>query len=161
MAASNLVLIPIDSISELSRTVILHALKHSVVATDNVEILHIIKPSLFSAMQCAYEHREIVEVTQRLTKFVQEIVQASGVANKVSLNVIHGEAKGHIMMEISDRAPRLVVMGAHPHGPLAGTGSITGYVSQRSPCPVLVLPHSIAKTAVPMEGSSSSIPIAA
>ncbi|KAI9205358.1 uncharacterized protein BJ171DRAFT_72586 [Polychytrium aggregatum] len=157
MAKNNVVLIPVDSVSEHSRAVILHALKHNVQPDDVVEVLHIIKPSLFAALKTSYEHREIDEITQQFTGFIKDIVQSSGVSNKISLNVLHGDAKGYIMMEINERSPRLVVMGAHAHGVLPGTGSITGYVSQRSPCPVLVLPHTVSS----VESAAGSVPIAA
>lgn len=84
-----------------------------------------------------------------------ELARLGGFSHAES-EVTYGEAR-EVLEEFAERVDLLIV-GSRGHGPLRGLieGSVSGYLAERVPCPLLVLPR--ARQEVVADARRESLP---
>ncbi|KAI9208898.1 uncharacterized protein BJ171DRAFT_577242 [Polychytrium aggregatum] len=169
----NVVLIPVDSVSDQTRSILNYAFEKLITPADEVVVLNVLQHNLEATLDEQYERLQLEEASvpeqaslckrpvdgtgfesiirhvataRTFEALVREIVKAHGASNKVGVSVVYGEARGIITMEMQERRPRLILMGSHKKGIRPSLGSIVSHVVHRAECPVLVLPNTVVST---------------
>ncbi|KAI9208905.1 uncharacterized protein BJ171DRAFT_487637 [Polychytrium aggregatum] len=142
----NVVLIPVDSVSDQTRSILNYAFEKLITPADEVVVLNVLQHNLEATLDEQYERLQLEETARTFEALVREIVKAHGASNKVGVSVVYGEARGIITMEMQERRPRLILMGSHKKGIRPSLGSIVSHVVHRAECPVLVLPNTVVST---------------
>lgn len=129
-------------------------LTNMVGAEDRVHLLHVQSyfpvygvtgtlpaPDLVRA-QLDYEATRSMEVIEKAKHICSHLHHVKG-----SAEILTGDARDAICKRVEEIHPDLLILGSHGYGPLqrAFLGSVSNYLVNHAPCPVLVVRPSMSK----------------